>query len=205
MPGHFKQLYLNSSYFIKFICAFCILYFGTKLVIGLTVPGGYYSPFIAHFFDYPALLRLSLLQGTRLLAAVFGFNTFIRNMYTLTMVNGSGVHLVYSCLGYGLLSFWIAFVFANEGGFLRKLKWIITGCFFIWLINVIRITLVLISSNQHWKLPATMEQHTLFNIAVYVAIFCMIWLFSRSDKKRAADNPVYKNSDDQNVTNSIIK
>lgn len=147
------------------------------------MPGGYYSPFVSRYLDYPALLRLSLLHGTRLMAAVFGFDTFIRNAYVISFINGHGVRLVYSCLGYGLLSFWIAFVFANDGRFLKKMTWIIAGCFFIWLINVVRITLVLISSSQHWKLPVTMDHHTLFNITVYVAIFCMIWLFNRSEKR----------------------
>jgi len=168
-------------YLIKFIGAFCILYFGTKAIIGLTVPGGYYSPFVARYLDYPSLLRSSLLNGTRLLVAIFGFDTYLRDAYHVTMVNGKGVHLVYACLGYGLLSFWIAFIFANSGSFFKKMKWMTGGCILIWLINVMRISLVLVATNQHWNIPITMEQHTLFNIIVYACIFVMIWLFQRSE------------------------
>lgn len=188
-PFNIKTLYLNSAYFIKFIGAFCVLYFGTKFIIGLTVPGGYYSPFVDRYLDYPGLLRSSLLQGTRLLAAIAGFDTFKVNSYVIRIVNGTGVKLVYSCLGYGLLSFWIAFIFANNGSITKKAMWMFGGCFFIWLINVIRITLVLISNYQQWKLPVSMEHHTLFNITAYIAIFCMIWLFSRSEKKQAMNHP----------------
>ncbi|MEO6732972.1 MAG: hypothetical protein ABIN01_17240 [Ferruginibacter sp.] len=169
-------------YLIKFIGAFCMLYFGTKAVIGLTVPGNYYNGFIAGHLNYPALLRNALLQGTRLLAILFGFDAFIRDAYHVAVVNGRAVRLVYACLGYGLLSFWSAFIFANNGSFLKKLKWIIAGCAVIWFINVIRITLVLIAANQHWKFPMAMEQHTLYNVIAYASIFFMIWLFHQSEK-----------------------
>jgi len=180
-----KNLYRHSAYFLKFIGAFCILYFGTKAVIGLTVPGGYYSPFVAKYLDYPALLRSSLLNGTRLMVVIFGYQTYLRDAYHVTMVNGNGVHLVYACLGYGLLSFWIAFVFANEGSLVKKICWMLGGCFFIWLINIARISLVLVSSNEKWDTRFSLEQHTLFNIVVYAFIFIMIWLFQRSEKRKA--------------------
>lgn len=193
-----KTLYLNSTYFIKFIGAFCILYFGTKFIIGITVPGGYYSPFVARYFDYPGLLRSSLLQGTRLLAALVGFDTFKVDSYVIRIVNGTGVRLVYSCLGYGLLSFWIAFIFANNGSWLKKTAWMLAGCFFIWFINVVRITLVLISNYQHWKTSISLEHHTLFNITVYIVIFCMIWLFNRSEKRLAAKDSTDNKAVNQN-------
>ncbi len=178
-----KNLYRHSTYFLKFIGAFCVLYFGTKAIIGLTVPGGYYSPFVANYLDYPAVLRSSLLNGTRLMAGIFGYQTYLRDAYHVTLVNGNGVHLVYACLGYGLLSFWIAFIFANQGSFVKKIGWMLIGCFFIWLINVARISLVLVSSNEKWANRFSLEQHTLFNIVVYVFIFFMIWLFQRSEKR----------------------
>jgi len=180
---NFKALYKNSAFFLHFIGVFCLLYFGTKTIIGLTVPGGYYSGFVAHYLDYPAMLRSSLLKGTRLFVGVFGYQTYLRDAYHVTMVNGNGVHLVYACLGYGLLSFWIAFIWANNGSWRNKIIWIITGCFVIWLINVARISLVLVSSNEHWDLPISMEHHTLFNIIVYVFIFGMIWLFHQAEKR----------------------
>ncbi|MBA2563148.1 MAG: hypothetical protein H0V14_09605, partial [Chitinophagaceae bacterium] len=164
-------------YLIKFIGAFCLLYFGTKVIIGLTVPGGYYSPFVAAYLDYPAILRSSLLNGTRLLVAIFGFDTYMRDAYRISIVNGRGVYIAYSCLGYGLLSFWIAFFFANRASLSKKIKWILIGSAIIWLINVIRISLVLIAYNKQWDIPLSLEHHTLFNIIVYACIFFMIWIF----------------------------
>lgn len=174
-------------YLVKFLGAFCILYFGTKAVIGLTVPGGHYSPFVAGYLDYPALLRSSLLHGTKLMVAIFGFDTYFRDAYHVTVVGGRGVRIVYACLGYGLLSFWIAFIYANSGSFQKKMTWMLAGCFLIWLINVMRISLVLIAANLHWQIFMTMEQHTLYNIVTYICIFIMIWFFQRSGKKDLAD------------------
>ncbi|MBC7887132.1 MAG: exosortase/archaeosortase family protein [Ferruginibacter sp.] len=176
-----KNSYL--LYFIKFVGAFCILYFGTKAIIGLTVPGGYYSPFIARYLDYPSQLRFSLLNGSRMLVAIFGFDTYLRDAYHVNIVNGRGVHLVYACLGYGLLSFWIAFIFANNGRLSKKVYWMLGGCVVIWLINVSRISIVLVAANKNWDLPLTLEHHTLFNIIVYAFIFLMIGMFNRSEKK----------------------
>ena len=170
----------------RFLGAFCLLYFGTKAVIGLTVPGGYYSEWVADNFNYPSLLRYSLLHGTRLMAGVFGYDTYLRDAYHITMVNGRGIHLAYDCYGYGLLSFWIAFIFANQGSFRKKTFWILAGCITIWGLNVCRLTLVLIASNKKMQLPYNWSHHTFYNIITYAFIFVMIWLFSRSEKRAAS-------------------
>jgi exosortase/archaeosortase family protein len=178
-----NQYFSGASYFIKLIGLFCLLYFGTKFIIGLTVPGGFYIPWVASYLDYPSLLRKSLLSGTRLLVGCFGYDTYFRDAYRIYIVAGKGVKLVYSCLGYGLLSFWIAFIVANKGTFKKKTVWLISGCLGIWFINVIRISLVLVLNNYNKDINITLDQHTLFNIVVYAFILFMIWLFGRSDKE----------------------
>lgn len=85
----------------------------------------------------------------------------------------------YSCLGYGVTSFWIAFVFANTGSWKRKAAWMIGGAVVLWVINVLRISLVLIGANRNWKFPFGWDQHTWFNIVAYGAIFVMIWVYDK--------------------------
>ena len=92
-------------YIIKFIGVFCILYFCTLAIIGLSEPVGYYSPFIAHYLNYVDWLIASLLWGAKGLLALFNFKTYLPDKYHLLMKNGSGVHMVYSCFGYGVMSF----------------------------------------------------------------------------------------------------
>lgn len=169
-------------YLVKFIGIFSILYFGTIGLIGLVAPGGYYSPFIAHYFNYVPLLRYSLLQGAKAFLSIAGFDTYTKDIYTLKLSNGIGVHVGYDCLGYGVLSFWAAFIIANKGSWLKKSKWLFGGLLLIWFINVIRISMLLIAINKHWSTPFGFDHHTWFNISAYSCIFLMIYIFDRSQK-----------------------
>jgi exosortase/archaeosortase family protein len=85
-----------------------------------------------------------------------------------------------SCVGYGVYSFWIAFVAANQGTIYKKMRWIIVGIFLLWLINVLRITLLLVAVNNGWPMPLGIDHHTWFNIAAYLLIFIMIFKYDRT-------------------------
>ena len=87
------------------------------------------------------------------------------------------------CVGYGVYSFWIAFVAANTGTFLKKTIWIVAGLIGLWFINVIRITLFLTSINKGWPMPLGLDHHTWFNIFAYLLIFGMIWWYDKDSKK----------------------
>ena len=150
------------------------------MIIGLTVPSGYYSSFVVNYFNYPATLRLFIFKGTSVLVSLFGFETFSKDLYHISFLQGRGIHLVYSCLGYGLLSCWIAFVFANNGKLFFKIKWLLVGSFVIWILNVFRITILLFALNFHWPFLLRIDQHLVFNTIVYVVIIWMMSLFHRS-------------------------
>jgi exosortase/archaeosortase family protein len=99
---------------------------------------------------------------------------------------------VYSCIGYGLISFWIAFIFANPVHWKKKIKWGTIGVVSIFIINVIRISLLLIVINNKWPNGINVDSHTLFNIVAYCLIFLLIFLFDRSEKKSNADTKMLK-------------
>lgn len=179
------------SYLLKFFLTFCILYYGTKAMIGITTPGGYYLAFADKYLDYISGLRYLLLHTSKGLLSLLGFDVYLKDSYTIRMVNGRGVQVVYSCLGYGLLSFWIAFIIANKMAFRSMLKWIMGGVLVIFLLNVFRLSLMLISVNKHWPSLLNLDNHTWFNIVAYGTIFFMIYLFDRSQKKM---NPKRLNS-----------
>lgn len=171
-------------YLIKFIGAFCFFYFGTLAVIGLSAPVGYYSAFVDHYLNFIPAFRATLLYGTKAFVYLLGYETFIPVNTQIRMVNGSAVNLVYSCLGYGVTSFWLAFIFANTGSLKKKLVWMLGGTIIIWIINVLRISMVLMANSKKWTIPFGMDNHTLFNIAAYIAIFVMIYFFDRSEKNK---------------------
>jgi len=189
MPTFFSRYTSLIIYLLKFLICFCVLYFGTIALIGLTSPEGYYSPFLHNHLNYIAWLRFALLQTSKILLSFFGYNTFIDNIYTLRMQGGRGVHLVYTCIGYGIMSFWVAFIFANKVRWQKKTKWIIAGLLLIFFINVIRISLLLVVINNRWSYGSNIDNHTLFNIAAYLLIFTMIYFFDRSERRTAINNP----------------
>ncbi len=171
------------SFSIKLIVVFLVAYYGTVAVIGLTSPGQHYSPFIQKYLNYPDWMRYSLLHGSKFLLSITGTETYITDDFRLRIPEGRGVFLSYSCIGYGVMSFWIAFVVASAGSAKRKALWWIGGLILIWLINILRISLLLVAINKDWDSPFGMHHHTLFNIVAYIAIFIVIYFFERSSSK----------------------
>ena len=176
-------------YFIKFISIFCLLYFGTIALIGLVNPGGgYYFSFLNKYFNYISWLRSSLLFATKLLFSFIGITVYNKNIYTISIINGSSLHIVYSCLGYGVMSFWAAFVLANDGSILKKIQWLFFGLLVIWAINVFRLFLFLLALNNKWSIPFGLNHHTLFTVFAYCGIFIMIYFFDRSNNKNLKEH-----------------
>ena len=171
-----------TRYLIKFIGIFFLLYFGTKALIGLVSPGGYYIPFLDQYFNYISWLRASLLFALQLLFSFIGIEVYNKNIYTISIQNGSGLHIVYSCLGYGVMSFWAAFVLANDGKKFKKIGWLFLGLLVIWSINVLRLFIFMLSNNNHWQIPFGLDHHTLFTVFAYGGIFIMMYFFDRSVK-----------------------
>lgn len=172
-------------YLLKFMGVFFTIYFVTLSVIALSAPGGsYYSNIIHQHFDYVSWLRDSLLYGAKWVLSVFGYHTYIEAEYLLKLKDGYGVKIVYSCLGYGIMSFWIAFVVANRGKVIKKIKWISGGLFLVWLINVTRISLLLVAVNNQWAMPF-FDHHTWFNIFAYLLVFILIYFYDKSGRIKA--------------------
>lgn len=169
-------------YLLKFAAIFCLCYFGTRAVIGLATPGDYYSPFIEKYLDYVSWIKISLMQATAFILSLFHIGTHTEPGFIIKFDGGRGVIISMSCVGYGVYSFWIAFIAANKGNFLRKLLWIAFGVLALWFINVIRITLFLTAINKGWPMPLGIDHHTWFNIFAYLLIFLMIWWYDRTGK-----------------------
>lgn len=174
-----KNLYL---FVIKFIALFLIFYYASKAVIGLSSPEDHYSPFISHYLNYVNGIRHTLIWGAKIVAHFFGYQTVEGSDFLIKVAGGKGVRVNNSCVGYGILSFWAAFVIAVKLPFYRKLIWTLGGLLLIWLINVIRIGLFLVSVNRDWPMPLGLDHHTWFNILAYTAIFIMLYFFDKSNR-----------------------
>jgi exosortase/archaeosortase family protein len=168
---------------IIFISVFLVCYYGVLFLTGVAVPGGIYSPTVEKYFNISTWLRSSLLLATKILLSIFGTETVRINDYVIRAVGGGGVRIVYACLGFGVMSFWFAYVVATISSLKKKLLWVSGGLLFLWVLNVLRISLVLIADNKGWHFPFGWDHHTWFNIIAYLAIFAMIYFFEKSLKK----------------------
>jgi exosortase/archaeosortase family protein len=174
-------------YLLKFVLVFCFCYFGTLAIIGLASPVGWYSPTIAKYFDYVSWIKMSLIHATGFILSLFHIPTYIEpESFLIGFPRGKAVIIAMDCVGYGVYSFWIAFVVANKGTFSKKALWIVFGVLGLWLINVTRITLFLTAINKGWPMPLGIDHHTWFNIFAYLLIFLMIWFYDRSFKVRSS-------------------
>lgn len=174
-------------YLAKFLGLFCLLFYGTEAIIGLSSKENSYSPFVASYLDFVTPFRELLLKLSKVLLSLFGYSSFLVDSFTLRLSDGSGVRMVYSCIGYGVLSFWAAFVFANKGTWKKKAVWIAGGCLALCAINVARVSLLLLATSKSWPIPLGWDHHTWFNILSYGLIFTMIWLYDRSGRRAAGE------------------
>lgn len=173
------------QYAIKLLLIYFILDYGTTFFIAITGKGGkYYSAWLENNLNYVRWLRYTILYGTKGMMSVLGFETNIVSEYVIRIKGGYGVQLVYSCLGYGILSFWIAFIIANKGTKIFKTKWLLIGCFIILFSNMSRITILLISNQKKWFKPFNLDHHTFYNIIAYIIVIIMIFLFLKDAKKQ---------------------
>jgi exosortase/archaeosortase family protein len=172
----------------KFLLLFCIFYFGTLAIIGLASPGKYYSSFIDHYFDYVSGIKNMLLYCSKKILQFFGVDARIEPGFIIRYYRGKGVFIAMSCVGYGVYSFWLAYVLANIIPVSKKILWGIGGLLLLFAINVVRITLYLTALNKGWPMPLGIDHHTWFNIAAYLAIFIMIWRFEKMTKKFLNDH-----------------
>lgn len=177
------------KFIVKFLVIFALLNYGTFYFIGIVSPGGIYFEFFDKYLDYPEGLLKTLLWGCHSLYAVFGVAVDIRNYDQVWIRGGAGIQVAYDCLGYGVLSFWAAYVLSNHAMKMKKLKWLTGGWILLWLINVVRISLFLKSIDEKWNMPLGIDQHTWFNIASYACIFLMIFAFEKSLNRNSHEGP----------------
>ena len=179
----------------KFLLIFAFLYYGTLLIIGLSATDGYYSPFVARYLDFVSQLKWGLMKSTKWLLSVFGIETYFAPNFSIKIVEGRGVRIAMSCVGYGVYSFWIAFILASAGKWVSKMLWVLGGLLLLWTINVVRISLFLLAVDRNWPMPLGLDHHTWFNIFAYGAIFTMMYFFYKSGS--APRQPESKNESGQ--------
>ena len=178
-----------AIYLLKFIGIFCFFYYGSLFVIGAGIPGGHANADWAHrWFYYQDALRDIILKTSALVLELLGYEP-VRKSMQLMRIGKFGIKMHDACLGMGVMSFWIAFIVANAGSVLKKLKWLFVGLFAIFIINVARVCLILLAGYHKWVNLGKIDHHAMFNIAAYILIFTMIYIYTKDDKKSTSKKP----------------
>ncbi|MBS4044379.1 MAG: exosortase/archaeosortase family protein [Chitinophagaceae bacterium] len=174
--------YPEASFILKTILLYCLFNYGSKFWIGITAKGNFYSEFCDQHLNYIKWLRHSILIGASFVCKMFGFSTQIIDTTIIRVENGYGVTMIYSCIGISVLSSWTAVALAYTTPIKRKLIWLFSGLAVIWIINVLRVAILLILFNTY-KNPKGFEyHHEVFNTIAYIFVLVMIYFYLK-DKK----------------------
>jgi exosortase/archaeosortase family protein len=164
------------TFLVKFVLLFALFYCLTYGFIGITVPGGLYSEWLAKNFNYVAAFRSFLLHSASAVISLFGYKSIVVGYY-LFVLNGATIRMIYSCIGLGILSFWWAFVLAFPQTVAAKARYFIIGSLLIIIMNIIRVSALamIYSRYKHRVVYNAVDHHLIFEICVYAVLFFMIY------------------------------
>jgi len=171
------------KFIVIFIAVFILLDTVNKFFNSVNNPNSeYFNRFISENLNYIQAVRSTIIICSVTILRWLGYTM----MYTKTQflaIGGMPCNVNYSCLGLGVMSFWTAFTIAFPKPIKEKVKFFFIGILCIFILNVTRMVLLVIATV---KAPEDVKkvnyQHDLFNIAVYVVLFLMIYFWIRNTK-----------------------
>ena len=163
---------------ISFVMLFLVFYYFNIFFFRAINPGPHYSVLLADHFNYIKGLRLLLLSSTSLLLKCFGFSS-VYNDYELLVAGHGAIQVVYTCLGLGLISFFMAFVIAYPKPIKIKVITSVVGIIGIEFLNIIRFALLALYGSD--RVNQLIDHHTLFNIILYIIIAAGLYFWIKQD------------------------
>ena len=189
-----KQLnyYLDLRFLIKFIALFLVLYYVNIFFVQLTLPGKWHNDFFVEHFNYIGWLTGSLTHTANLITHTLGLDTIVESNDTLALAQGPRVVVRWQCIGLGIISFWLAFILAQDMRLKRKIFLGLGGVLVVWFMNCCRIAMLVFALDRNlkpWKKKLTLiggiNHHDLFNYACYAVILLSIFIYYKVSAKKA--------------------
>lgn len=163
---------------VYFLLVFFILYYGFIIYVGLSTPGGkIYSSFLYSYLNIPDWLSMLVAKASTLLLKILGYNAYQKNAANVSIHHSVGVTIAWGCIGVSVMFLWFAFIVAHKARASYKLKWIAAGIVLIFIFNIIRIALIVLSYLYHWKYFQSFNAHSTFNFLAYVLIIILMGFF----------------------------
>lgn len=172
-----NKILKNPTYrfLIIFLGLFLVLYYFNIAFIGITAPGGYYIEWLNKNANYIEGLTQGLIKCTVAVLHILGYDTFVADNW-LRVSGKGGFILAYECLGYGIMSFFTAFVVAYPKPDKSKYLFLPLGLLLIQILNIARFVLL----SLYWKgsiFKGLIDHHDLFNLILYACLMFVIYLW----------------------------
>lgn len=170
----YRQLRFLLSFFLCFTVFYCF-HIG---YIGATSKGGIYFALLDRHFNYITLWRHAYISIAACTLDQLGYIVYTTDT-TLKVYGHSGFRLVYSCLGYGVMSFFSAFVLTFPKPIRSRIIFLVSGLAVIFILNLSRFILMPLFYNPRINV-LSINHHDIFNISLYLVIIVMIYRWVNS-------------------------
>ncbi|WP_090781812.1 exosortase Y [Pedobacter sp. ok626] len=165
----------GARFSISFLILFLTFYGFNIAYIGITSPGGLYFSFLDQHLNYIELWRNLYIAAAAKILELMGYVVYTTDV-SLKVQGHSGFRLVYSCLGYGIISCFSAFALSFPKSLRSRLKFLFIGLSLILTLNLCRLILLSLFYNPQ----ITFNHHEIFNTGLYAAIILMSYKWVNS-------------------------
>jgi exosortase/archaeosortase family protein len=183
-----KSNYLHTAwkskelvFLYRFSISFMLLYSFNIAFIGITTKGGYYIANLDNHLNYINYWRTFTIESTGNLLELLGY-TVIESNFSLRVLQHSGFKLIYSCMGYGMMSLLAAFVLSYPSPLLKKAILLLTGLILIQGLNILR--LMFLSLAENTTTLAFSYHHLIYNTCIYFILLTLIYVWTRISKAK---------------------
>jgi len=164
----------STRFIIKFLFLLFIFYYFNIAFISASTPGGFHIPFFETHLNYIQALRESYIFVTAFILTSAGY-TVVTSPFGLTVVGFAGFKLIYSCLAYGIISCFSAFVLSIPKPFRFRYQFWTLGVVSIFFLNICRLVIVAIYYRPNFSIVG-LNHHDIFNIVVYALILACSYI-----------------------------
>ncbi|RZJ98616.1 MAG: hypothetical protein EOO46_24945, partial [Flavobacterium sp.] len=181
----------DFGFYLRFAGLFFLFYLTYTFVISVSAPTGTYYPFVDHYLNFPAVIRFSVLHVGQFFLSLLGYSTTIADNRIISADGYSILEMAFPCYGLGVKSFWVAFICAHKLTWKQKLNWSIAGVMTIFILNCIRVAVLMISMVDKWSIADSLgtNAHDFFNYLCYAALLCLILFFYSKNRQAKSSLP----------------